>query len=340
MVQFHQISMINPFNSLIYMMLFISTLFAVSSTNWLFIWIMLELNLLSFIPLITTSSTFQETEASVKYFLIQALGSSLLLIARLTLIFNPFPTLIRYIIIALSLSLKIGLAPVHIWYPSVITSISWINCFLLSTWQKLAPLLYLTIIISQNIKYIFFILATSSALLGGLLGINQRKLRAIIAYSSITHLGWIISLMLYKPLITIIYFTLYSIIILPLFIIFHITSLFSISNNSFKININYKIQIIVPLLLLSLRGIPPLTGFIPKWMTILFLAETNPLLLIILIIGSLIRTYYYLSLIFTSLINFTINIKMLPNVSFHYSKFIIALTSTRMLILVPFLVLL
>jgi len=337
-VQFHQVSMINPFNSLIYTLLFTSTIFAISRTNWLFIWIILELNLLAFIPLMVSSSTFQETEASVKYFLIQALGSRLLLISRLILIFNSFPTLIRYTILTLRLSLKIGLAPLHIWYPSVISSITWINCFLLSTWQKLAPLLYLAIIISQNTKYIFILLAATSALTGGLLGINQRKLRSIIAYSSITHLGWIIALIIYRPVISIIYFTLYTIIILPLFIIFNLTNIFSISNNPFTINTNYKIQIIVPLLLLSLRGIPPLTGFIPKWITIILLAGPNPILLLLLIIGSLIRTYYYLSLIFTRLINFIINIKSRPSILSHYPKFIIVLISRRFLILIPFIV--
>jgi len=290
--------MLNQFYLLIYTSLIASVTIAILSPNWILIWITIELNLLCFIPIIISSSKFQETEAIVKYFLIQALGSRILLMTR---IFLWTATNIRILtILILSLIIKIGLAPFHIWYPSVMSSISWINCFLLSSVQKLAPIIFLTAVIIP-ISKITTLIAIINALVGGLLGINQTKLRTIIAYSSITHLGWIIALILCRKLACVIYFTIYTTLIIPLFYIIHVKNLIYITIKNTAISQYFFITL--SLLLLSLSGIPPLTGFAAKWIAILILINTSHILLLVLIIGSLIRTYYYLSLLLTSILS-------------------------------------
>jgi len=332
----------NQFYSITYTLLLTSTILAISSTNWLFIWIAIELNLLCFIPIMSSSNNFQETEASVKYFLNQALGSSLLLMSSILINFHNMFNITAQIILTVRLALKIGAAPFHLWYPSVISAISWINCLILSTWQKLAPLAYVAIIISSAMYNIIIIIASIRAFLGGMLGINQSKLRSIIAYSSITHIGWICGLILVKPFITILYFLIYSIIIMPLFLIFHFKNMSYISQINKSINTSPLLQALIPLLLLSLSGIPPLTGFVPKWITILYLTPTNSTLLIILILGSLIRTYYYLSIIFSAIINFnSLRKAMYINEnSIKPLQQVFIIISLSSLILIPYLIIL
>jgi len=290
---------LSPFIILSASIIITRTLIALSSRNWIFLWAAIELNLLRFIPILINSKKFQETEAAVKYFLAQALGSRILLIRSISLWFNlTTPNNLMFLLLFCALILKIGMVPCHLWYPSVIASASWISCLILSTWQKLAPLSILAFIYNTN-WLIVAITARINALIGGVIGINQVNLRSIIAYSSITHIGWITSLLaIYKPLLTLLYFALYCIIITPIFILFHLKSMNQRININKIILTSPQLKFILPILILSLGGIPPLTGFIPKWLTIYSMGPIIPIITIILISGAIINTYYYLNIIF------------------------------------------
>lgn len=297
-----------PFILLTISSLIIRTIIAISSSNWLFLWIAIEINILRFIPIMTNSKSNRETEATIKYFIAQALGSRLILITSITHWSSRSISHINLILLA-AIFLKLGIAPFHFWFPSVITSISWLACTILATWQKLAPLIILSFFLHNSAPIFIIFVASINALIGGIMGINQSHLRTIIAYSSITHIGWMTSiLIIFKPHITIIYFIIYSSIIIPLFTIIAYNN--QQSNTQFnKINtISPIIQLIIPIILLSLSGIPPFTGFIPKWLTIYTICQNSPLILIIIIIGAIINIYFYINILFNSLlsINFSL----------------------------------
>lgn len=315
MVQLLHVFMITPFIILSSSIIVISTIIAISRTNWLFLWAGLELNLLRFIPIIIYSKSSQETEAAVKYFLIQTVGSRIILIISISLwFFLHGPHQLIEILLLLAILIKIGVAPFHLWYSSVITSLSWTASLILSTWQKLGPLVVVTVIFSNFMPKLLFFIARLNAIVGGLVGINQSHLRTIIAYSSITHIGWIISLIaINKPISTLLYFATYVIIITPLFIIIQIKNLSNRNNLSKLINHSPIYQFIIPSILLSLRGIPPLTGFIPKWITINIVAFSSPPTLIIMIIGAIINTYFYLNIAFNFILRINLNLLSSPS---------------------------
>nr|YP_009244871.1 NADH dehydrogenase subunit 2 [Amynthas hupeiensis]AMO26956.1 NADH dehydrogenase subunit 2 [Amynthas hupeiensis]BDQ43719.1 NADH dehydrogenase subunit 2 [Amynthas hupeiensis]BDQ43732.1 NADH dehydrogenase subunit 2 [Amynthas hupeiensis] len=276
-----------------------STLMALSSTNWVFLWASMELNLLSFIPILMMSKLNQEVEASIKYFLAQALGSALLLTSSI-MMWSPYSILpsLMPMILMISVLLKLGSAPCHFWYPSVMSSISWISCTILSSWQKLAPLAILVFFTSQMSKSLIMLMAGLNAMLGGIMGMNQSQLRTIMAYSSIGHLGWMLSFMLLdKPMMSMLYFTIYCSLIIPLFMFFNIMN-FTTSKQLSKITmISPSSQMFISTLLISLAGLPPLTGFMPKMLAIMMLANYNTPLIIILILGSLMNLFFYLNII-------------------------------------------
>lgn len=295
-----------PFLLITTSILIIRSIIALSSRNWIFLWISIEINMLRFIPIITNSKKNQETEAAIKYFIAQALGSRIILISSLVQWSRSPINFLNYLLIA-SILLKLGIAPIHFWFPSVITSLSWISCIILATWQKLAPLIILRLFIQINISFTL-IISSMNALLGGIIGINQSHLRTIMAYSSITHMGWITSILYIKaPLITITYYVIYCLITIPLFII--LNTLSQINNKQFnKLNIiSPSIQLILPIILLSLSGIPPLTGFIPKWLTIYSISFDTPITLILLILGAIINMYFYINILFNSLLSINFN---------------------------------
>lgn len=287
-----------PLSLLILPLIILRTLIALSRSNWILIWISLEINLLRFIPVIILNNPTQESEAAVTYFLAQSLGSAIILYSRICTWSHPLYNLSMFLLV-FSLLLKLGAAPCHFWFPSVMISLNWINCLILTTWQKLAPLSLLAFLTRNRIKTenILLISAALSAITGGLMGINQCHIRIIIAYSSITHLGWIIgAIYRNQEIICIVYFSLYCIIISPIFILLdsiNITSSSQFLSSSSNILIPLSLLI---LLFLSLAGIPPLTGFIPKWLIISFLASYRPWLLLSLLMGSFINLYFYLNL--------------------------------------------
>ena len=286
-----------PFICAIYLLLVISTILTIIRPNWLIAWIILEINILRFIPLIIRSKTNQETEASIKYFLSQALG--------IRIIYQPLTQIISISIIIIAIFIKLGIAPCHFWYPSVIASLSWINCLTLSTWQKLAPLrLLITLRLKSQLATIIIITARINALIGGVIGINQTHLRPLLAYSSIGHIGWIVSILsINKVIYCIIYFIIYTLVVAPIFLIINTANSKTIKSMYNLFKTNATITILIAIRILSLAGIPPLTGFIPKLMVITKLIEYRHVIIVFLLIGALINLYYYLNITFNLLLN-------------------------------------
>jgi len=195
--------------------------------------------------------------------------------------------------------LKSGTAPFHFWFPEVIEGLSWNNCLILITWQKLAPL----ILISYTIIYKFIIIIILiTVIVGSLGGLNQTSIRKIIAFSSINHLGWILRGILINEYIWLTYFLFYSFIssniifILNIFKIFHFNQLFSFFSNNY-------LKLLIGINIISLGGLPPFIGFIPKWIIIQYLTIQNQIILITWLVSiTLITLFFYLRICYSSLI--------------------------------------
>lgn len=276
---------IYPFINLFLISLFTSTFIAISSAHWLIIWMSLEINIISFIPLISSFSWNQEAEGALKYLLFQALGSTFILAGSINPSFIYLPLI--------GLCTKLGVAPVHFWFPSVIKRVSWFTVTLLITWQKIAPIVIIFSLYSDYKVFLSFI-GVLRALVGGFGGIRQNHLRALLAYSSIGHIGWILASSSFAPAIRIFYLLCYIFISLALItraIVTNISSLFQSS----KPNFTTLFFLVIPCTL-SLSGLPPFIGFFPKIFAILsFSGLIIPLLLLF---GSILNLSYYLNFFF------------------------------------------
>nr|YP_009538000.1 NADH dehydrogenase subunit 2 [Limenitis albomaculata]AYN60743.1 NADH dehydrogenase subunit 2 [Limenitis albomaculata] len=289
--------------------LFFSTLISISSNSWLGCWIGLEINLLSFIPLITTPYNLLNSEASLKYFLIQSIASINFLFSILLSLFlmkNFFFNNFFTIIINSSLLMKMGSTPFHFWFPNIMEGLSWFNCFILMTWQKITPMILLSYYFNLNFLYFIMIF---NVLIGVIGSFNQTSLRKLMAFSSINNLGWMISSIIISETLWMIYFIFYSIFMFIMCFLFYIINIFFISQ-LFFFNMNFLIKISIMINFLSLGGLPPFLGFFPKWLIINYLLNNNFFIIsFMFIMSSLILMFVYIRIIYSSLMFFSFKLK-------------------------------
>nr|QKJ80220.1 NADH dehydrogenase subunit 2 [Florometra sp. BMK-2020] len=320
----------------------IGTTIAITSNHWFLIWIGLETNTLSILPLIINNNNNRNIEATIKYFLINALAAAILLNAALINVWNNGSWIINspinnnsIILFSIALLFKLSIAPFHFWFPEVINGVSLSNGLIISTWQKIAPTV-ITINIINNLNNNFIILCSLlSIILGSWNGLNQTLTRKIMAFSSINHIGWIILTSLFNQNISLIMLSLYIIINTSIFSNFINNNTTNISNSNKNNIINPWNAILTSTLLLSLGGLPPLSGFINKFISLNTIINNNAIIVTIpLILGSLISLFFYLRLVFnTNMINFPQNSLLILNIRNNNNNFLLVVNIIANIIL-------
>uniref|UniRef100_A0AAU8L3X4 NADH-ubiquinone oxidoreductase chain 2 n=1 Tax=Polychaeta sp. TaxID=3061522 RepID=A0AAU8L3X4_9ANNE len=274
--------------------------------NWFTAWIGLEINLYSFIPIMINSSTTQQKEASMKYFLAQAVGSGLLLIGTLALTSFNSATLM----ILMALLLKAGVAPFHFWFPSVMSALPWASCILLSTTQKLGPALLIIQMFTPS-ALILMIISSLSALVGGIGGLNQSQTRAIIAYSSIGHMGWVFGVSIINTPLSKLMLLNYMTTVTSIIILLMMSTSKSSNQPMIPSDLSPLIKTMLVFLFMSLGGLPPFFGFFPKLFIIMELMTNNFIKLsLFLILGSMLNLYYYMKIMYTSFFSMPLKTSM------------------------------
>nr|ABU49963.1 NADH dehydrogenase subunit 2 [Chirostoma humboldtianum] len=292
----------------------LGTTITFASSHWLLAWMGLEMNTLAIIPLMAQHHHPRAVEATTKYFLTQATAAAMLLFASTTNAWLSGQWEIQHIshpvpvaMITLALALKVGLAPLHAWLPEVLQGLDLTTGLILSTWQKLAPFALLLQIQPAD-SHALIALGLASTLVGGWGGLNQTQLRKILAYSSIAHLGWMILVLQFSPSLTLLALLTYFVMTFSTFMAFKL-------NNSTTINMLATswskapvLTSITPLILLSLGGLPPLTGFMPKWLILQELAKQDlALTATFAALSALLSLYFYLRL------TYAMTLTMSPN---------------------------
>nr|YP_006303554.1 NADH dehydrogenase subunit 2 [Opistognathus jacksoniensis]AEK53146.1 NADH dehydrogenase subunit 2 [Opistognathus jacksoniensis] len=292
----------------------LGTTITFASSHWLLAWMGLEMNTLAIIPLMAQHHHPRAVEATTKYFITQAAAAAMLLFAstsnawltgqwEIQHISHPLPTTM----ITLALALKIGLAPIHAWLPEVLQGLDLTTGLILSTWQKLAPFALLMQIQPSN-STMLIILGLTSTLVGGWGGLNQTQLRKILAYSSIAHLGWMILVLQFSPSLTLLALLTYFVMTFSTFLVFKMNSSTNINSLSTSWTKTPILTSLTPLILLSLGGLPPLTGFAPKWLILQELTKQDlPLTATIAALTALLSLYFYLRL------SYALTLTMSPN---------------------------
>nr|AKS43570.1 NADH dehydrogenase subunit 2 [Cyrtodactylus rosichonariefi] len=288
--------------------LLISSIITMSSNHWLLAWFGLELNTLSILPMIMKQHHPRATEATTKYFLIQVIAATMILLASTTnawqtgqwSITHSTPT--TTLIITMAIMLKLGAAPTYMWYPHVLQGVTMNTALLISTWQKLAPLALLYMIHNHLNHTTMLALGLLSATIGGLAGLNQTQTRTIMAFSSIAHMGWLITAITLNPSLTTLTMMTYMMMTTATFM-----PLATTSKNMVDIGASWSLSPTTlttsMIMLMSLGGLPPLTGFMPKWLILKEMTSTGlPLLATLLLMMSLPSLFFYIRLAYLTML--------------------------------------
>nr|QHI42921.1 NADH dehydrogenase subunit 2 [Microstomus kitt] len=292
----------------------LGTTLTFASSHWLLAWMGLEINTLAIIPLMAQHHHPRAVEATTKYFLAQATAAATLLFASTTNAWltgqwdiqqmtHPLPTTM----IVIALALKIGLAPMHSWLPEVLQGLDLTTGLILSTWQKLAPFALLLQVQTVNPTPLI-IIGLLSTLVGGWGGLNQTQLRKVLAYSSIAHLGWMMLILQFSPLLTLLALLTYFTMTFSAFLIFKMNKATTINALAISWTKTPVLTALAPLVLLSLGGLPPLTGFMPKWFILQELTKQDlSALATFAALTALLSLFFYLRL------SYAMTLTMFPN---------------------------
>nr|AWF70174.1 NADH dehydrogenase subunit 2 [Polioptila dumicola]AWF70182.1 NADH dehydrogenase subunit 2 [Polioptila dumicola]AWF70183.1 NADH dehydrogenase subunit 2 [Polioptila dumicola]AWF70184.1 NADH dehydrogenase subunit 2 [Polioptila dumicola] len=290
--------------------LIMGTTITISSNHWITAWAGLEINTLAILPLISKSHHPRAIEAATKYFLVQSAASALVLFSSMTNAWYTgqwdisqmtHPT--SCVILTTALAMKLGLVPFHFWFPEVLQGSSLPVGLLLSTAMKFPPITLLYMTSPSLNSTLLTTMALLSAAVGGWMGLNQTQTRKILAFSSISHLGWMAIIITYSPKLALLNFYLYTLMTMTVFLSLNSMKALKLSTLMTSWTKTPAISTMLMLTLLSLAGLPPLTGFLPKWLIIQELTkqEMAPAATMISLL-SLLGLFFYLRLAYCTAI--------------------------------------
>ena len=303
----------------------------VSSNDLISLYLSIELQSLPLYVLASIrNKSLKSTESGLKYFVLGALSSCILLYG-LSLVYGYTGT-IYYNEIAANLSeydigiligiaftlagfaFKISAVPFHMWTPDVYEGSPTTVTAFFAVAPKIAALgLIVRVLITampmlmEDWRSILILLSIFSMLLGAFSAIGQSNLKRLLAYSSISHMGFALMGVINGSFDGIrslsLYLLIYLVMSLALFISIialktndeHIENIDDISGLS---KVNPIMALVISILLFSLAGIPPLAGFFAKFYVLYAAIDTRLYYLAIFgVLSSVISAFYYLRII-------------------------------------------
>jgi len=303
----------------------------VSSNNLLGLYLGIEMQSLSLYVLASLNrDSAKSTEAGVKYFVLGALSSGLLLYGC-SLVYGFTGSTNYYIIaenfnsenvallfglvfILVGLAFKISAVPFHMWTPDVYEGAPTSVTAFFALAPKVAgfgAIIRILYVAFGNVfdewQSILIFISVASMILGAVAAIGQTNIKRLMAYSSISHMGYALA-----GLTTgiqegvsaaVLYIFIYVVMNIGSFVCIVIMKRKNIYLENIRdlsgLSKNHPVVAFsLTVMLFSLAGIPPLAGFFAKFY--IFMAVVKSELIILAIVGlvtSVISAFYYLRII-------------------------------------------
>ncbi len=321
------------------LMSILGMLIMVSGHSLLTLYLGLEIMSLSLYALIATArDRTAAIEAALKYFVLGAIASGLLLygmsmiygisgslnIAQIsnfasaatlgsqqTLILN-----FGLVFLVIGVAFKLGAVPFHMWVPDVYQGSPTSVTMFLSSVPKIAAVAILIRLLIDGLgslqhywSDLFMILAILSIAIGSLVALNQTNIKRMLAYSTISHIGFVLLGFVTGVVdgygAAVFYVLTYILMSLAAFGV-----IIALNKNGFEADQIADFQglsksspwlaLIMLVVMLSMAGVPPFIGFYSKLFILQqVVAEGYVILAVLAVIFAVISAYYYLQIIKT-----------------------------------------
>ena len=307
---------------------------AISARDLIVLFLGLELQSLpAYILAAFATKSVKSSEAGLKYFILGALSSAILLFGA-SFIYGSvghldyehistslehhhnIATIIGVSFVLIAIMFKLSVAPFHMWTPDVYEGAPIMSVTIFSSVHKIAAVAVFVNIIALMIgkfSYDFIsilkVFAGLSLIVGALGAIFQKSVKRLMAYSAILNVGYImlaiiaaISLDMWRHSFFT-YIVIYAVSVIALFSLLAIT--FGEKADDLKLNdlsglgkTKKTAACCISIVMFSMIGIPPLAGFFGKYYVLFDLISIEEYgLVVIAIVASLVAAYYYLRVI-------------------------------------------
>nr|YP_010872875.1 NADH dehydrogenase subunit 2 [Pheidole smythiesii]WGV34061.1 NADH dehydrogenase subunit 2 [Pheidole smythiesii] len=274
-------------------------------TDFIMIWLILEINNFMFICIMNLS--MNNKKMIFFYFMIQIMASFIIIFS---IIFNNILFKNNFIIylMIMALMMKLSIPPFHSWLPLIAKFLPWNLLLLLLTLQKIIPF-YMLSLINLNTIILYLIIIICS-ILPPYIMLNMTNFKMLMSYSSINQSSWMIMLIYMKNIIWFKYFMFYSMISLSLFFIINIFKTFISFNYA---QASFKFNLLFIIFMFNMSGLPPFSFFYMKWYSLFtFIMSSNMLIILILMmLSSLIMLYIYINMMINSFFIYKMKSKMI-----------------------------
>src|SRR4030095_1447445 len=190
-----------------------------SAHNFITLYLGLELMALSQYSIVALQrDSVRATEAAMKYFVLGALSSGLLLygmsmiygatgaldISRVAQVMDqntssmPILAVFGLVFVVSGMAFKLGNAPFHMWIPDVYHGAATPSTLLVGGAPKMAAFAFIIRLLATGLhgmsadwQQMLVVLAVASMALGNIVAIAQTNLKRMLAYSTISHMGFV-----------------------------------------------------------------------------------------------------------------------------------------------------
>ena len=306
----------------------------ISANNFIVLYVGLELLSLSLYALVALQRDSKiATEAAMKYFVLGALASGLLLYGMSilygltgTLDLNRMATVVHMgvgndmllvfglVFLVAGLGFKLGVAPFHMWVPDIYQGAPSAVTLFIGSAPKLAAFAFTMRILVDGLapavvewQGMLAVMAVLSMAIGNLAAIMQTNIKRMLAYSTISHMGFLLLGILAGTFagyaVSMFYSIVYVLMSLGTFGLVVYMSQNGVEAehlDDFK-GLNQRhpwLAALMAMLMFSMAGIPPFVGFYAKLSVLQALVGSGWLwLALVAVFFSLIGAYYYLRVV-------------------------------------------
>ncbi len=306
----------------------------ISASHFLSMYIGLELMSLSLYAMVALQrDSAIATEAAMKYFILGALASGLLLYGMSMLygatgtldvaavsaaithgVANPALLTFGLVFVVAGLAFKLGAVPFHMWVPDVYHGAPTAVVMLIGSAPKLAAFAFVMRMLVEGLQplmshwsMMLVILAVLSMAIGNISAIAQTNFKRMLAYSSIAHIGFFLLGVLSggidgygSAMFYIVIYVLMSLGAFGMIMLLSREGYEADTLEAFK-GLNQRspwLAFMMLLLMFSMAGVPPTVGFYAKFSVLQSIVSTGHMeLAIIAVLFSLIGAYYYLRIV-------------------------------------------